>query len=213
DSSSGRSASDEVERRWTQVPVEVRSVDGRKRIGGYAAVFNRESRPLGGSGRSPGGFTERVAQGFFEQSRGDGWPGVLCRYNHMDEYLLGTTAGNTLHLTIDRTGLDYLCDPPATRADVVELVERRDASQPSFPFRVPRGGDEWDLNEQGFARRTLVTGLLKDVAPCVTGAYPDATAGLRSLAHRFDASYDEVRSMAEANELRRFFVRTDGGPP
>src|SRR5262249_51552682 len=90
-SSSGRSASDEVERRWTQVPVEVRSVDGRKRIGGYAAVFNRESRPLGGSGRSPGGFTERVAQGFFEQSRGDGWPGVLCRYNHMDESLLGTT--------------------------------------------------------------------------------------------------------------------------
>src|SRR5262249_58023123 len=138
-----------------------------------------------------------------------GGPGGRCGTTNGAEYLGARTAGTPLPRPIARTGLASLCAPPATRADVVELVERRDVAQSSFAFRVPRGGDEWDLNEQGFARRTLVTGLLKDVAPCVTGAYPDATAGLRSLAHRFDASYDEVRSMAEANELRRFFVRTD----
>jgi hypothetical protein len=40
-------------------------------------------------------------------------------------------------------------------------------------------------------------------------AYPDATAGLRSLAAAMSAPLEEVRSMAAADELRRFFARTD----
>jgi Escherichia/Staphylococcus phage prohead protease len=46
----------------------------------------------------------------------------------------------------------------------------------------------------------------------VTPAYADTTAGLRSLAENFDADFEEVRSLADAHELRRFFVRTDGAP-
>jgi hypothetical protein len=40
-----------------------------------------------------------------------------------------------------------------------------------------------------------------------------ASAGLRSLAAKFDADFEEVRSMAQADELRKFFVRTDGPQP
>ena len=47
--------------------------------------------------------------------------------------------------------------------------------------------------------RTLVSVELVDVAPVgEEPAYPDATAGLRSLARHFDADPDEVTAMAEA---------------
>ena len=61
--------------------------------------------------------------------------------------------------------------------------------------------------------RTLVTGRLIDVAPCHAGiaAYKDTSAGLRSLAEHFSADFEEVRTLAEKNELKRFFIRTDGG--
>jgi hypothetical protein len=57
--------------------------------------------------------------------------------------------------------------------------------------------------------RTLHDVELVDVAPVLDPAYPDASAGLRSLARAMDAPFEEVRSMAGADELRRFFVRTD----
>src|ERR1700741_4421038 len=67
-------------------PVEVRSAsDGKMTIGGYAAVFNTRSLPLGG-------FIEVVERGFFNKSKADNWPGVVCRYDHNNVMLLGTTA-------------------------------------------------------------------------------------------------------------------------
>ncbi|MFJ2200836.1 hypothetical protein [Streptomyces violaceusniger] len=50
---------------------------------------------------------------------------------------------------------------------------------------------------------------LVDVAPVNVPAYPDTTAGLRSLARAMDAPYDDVRDLAERDELRKLFVRTD----
>src|SRR6266568_4289694 len=44
-------------------------------------------------------------------------------------------------------------------------------------------------------------------------AYVDTSAGLRSLAQKFGADLEEVRSLAEAGELRRFFTRTDNNGP
>lgn len=192
----------EVERRYTPVPVEARQADGRRMIGGYASVFDKLSRNLGG-------FVERVAPGAFNESRMAGWPGVIARYNHDDMMLLGTSAAGTLRLGVDGTGLTYEVEPPASRADVLDLVARGDIRSSSFAFRVPANGDEWSTTEQGYPMRTLQAVKLVDVAPVVTPAYPDATAGLRSLAAHVDADVEEVRSMAERDELRRFFVRTD----
>jgi HK97 family phage prohead protease len=195
-----------VERRFTAVAVEVRGDGARRAIGGYAAVFNKLSQNLGG-------FVERVAPSFFNKSKGDGWPDVMARYNHDDNMLLGTTGGGTLRLRIDETGLDYEVDLPAARADVYELVARGDVRKSSFAFRMVPDGDEWDLTDQGFPRRTLLSGQTVDVATVNAPAYLDSTAGLRSLAHRFEAEFEEVRSMAAANELRRFFVTTEAGKP
>ncbi len=69
------------------------------------------------------------------------------------------------------------------------------------------------MTDQGFPKRTLVAAQLVDVAPVNIPAYPDSSAGLRSLAAHVGADYEEVRSLAAQDELRKFFVRTDGPGP
>lgn len=204
------------ERRFTMVPVEVRESGGTRRIGGYAALFNRYSQNLGG-------FVEQVAPSAFNKSRGDGWPDVLARYNHDDNRLLGTIGGNTLHLSVDGTGLVYEVEPPKSRADVVELVERGDVRKSSFAFRVFPDGDEWSLTDQGFPLRTLVSVQLVDVAPVNLPAYTDTTAGmrqlidpevaLRSLAAKVEAELAEVLAAAKAGVLHRYLEPTGSNRP
>ena len=191
-----------AERRFTAVRVEARGTGDSWTIGGYAAKFNKLSQNLGG-------FVERIAPGFFNKSRGDNWPGVIARYNHDDNMLLGTTSAGTLRLSVDDIGLDYAVDLPKARADVHELVGRGDVTQSSFAFIAFE--EEWDTTDQGFPRRTLVTGQLRDVAPVNTPAYEDTTAALRSLATRFEATEEEVRKLAAEDQLVKFFKRTDDG--
>lgn len=192
------------ERRFTEFPVELRGAgNGGPKIGGYAAVFNRLSQNLGG-------FVEQVNPAFFNKSRGDGWPNIIARYNHDNNMLLGTSNARTLHLNVDNTGLWYEVEPPRSMYAVVEWVERGDVARSSFAFRVGSDGDEWTLTDQGYPLRTLVSGQLIDVAPVTEPAYLDTTAGLRSLAQRMEADYEEVRKAADDNELRRFFKVTSG---
>lgn len=190
----------DLERRFTSVPVELRAGGDQSSIGGYAAVFKRESKNLGG-------FVEELDPAVFNASRGDGWPDVMARYNHDDNQLLGTTAAGTLRLSIDGTGLLYEVDPPKARADVLELVQRGDVRKSSFAFYKIE--DDWGMTDQGFPKRTVLRAQLVDVAPVNLPAYADTTAGLRSLATRMGADFEEVRKLATDNELRRFFVRTD----
>lgn len=195
----------DAERRFTSVPVEIRAgSEKRLTIGGYAAKFNRMSQNLGG-------FVERINPTFFNKSRGDGWPGVLARHNHDDNMLLGTTGAGTLRLMIDEVGLDYTVDLPQTRMDVYELVQRQDVRQSSFAF-IPYE-DDWATSDQGFPLRTLISGRLADVASVNTPAYEDTSTALRSLAQKFDAPLEEVRSLAAQNELTKFFKRTDAIDP
>ena len=206
DSGSGRAHGGETERRFTPGVIEVRTAADGKRIGGYGAVFGQPSRNLGG-------FIEIVGTGAFNQARALGWPNCVCRYNHDPNMVLGTTSGRTLSLQIDNTGLDYEVLPPQSRSDILELVERGDVQHSSFAFRVPAGGDEWTTTrDTNYPLRTLHEVQLVDVAPVLDPAYPDATAGLRSLARAMDAPLEEVRSIAEADDLRRFFTRTDRAP-
>ena len=203
-----------VERRYTAVPVEARGTDKMK-IGGYAARFNSESQNLGG-------FVEVVNPRAFNDSRFRGWPDVMARYNHDDNMLLGTTGSGTLTLSVDENGLVYEVQVQQSRADVYELVTRGDIRKSSFAFRVLPGEDEWSINEQSYPLRTLNTVQLVDVAPVNSPAYVDTTVGrraqfvleeargaLESLALKMDAALEDVRQLAEEDELRRFFIRTD----
>lgn len=198
-------------------PLEYRDMgsDG-KWIGGYATVFiPRESKNLGG-------FVERVAPHAFEEVRTSGWKnpsdnsGVVCRYNHDSNMVLGTTDAQTLRLQPDRIGLDYMVKPPEARADIRELVQRGDIRYSSFAFRVLPGGDEWGVDERNFPIRTLHSVELIDVAPVLSPGYPDSTVAMRatqaaieSAASWAQATVDEVRSLARDGEMRKLFMRTD----
>jgi HK97 family phage prohead protease len=189
----------DTERRFTRGLVEVRG-DTQRSIGGYAAKFNKLSQNLGG-------FVERINPAFFNKSAADGFPDVMARYNHDDNMLLGTTAGRTLRLAVDDTGLDYTVDPPSHRGDVLELITRGDVRQSSFAFRLGNEGDDWGMTEQGFPMRTLLSGQLVDVAPVNSPAYLDTSTGLRSLAARLDVDPADVEDAAREGELRKFFGR------
>jgi HK97 family phage prohead protease len=191
----------ESERRYTPGRVEVRAADSEKRtVGGYAAKFRKPSQNLGG-------FIEVIDSRAFNDSRGRDWPDVMARYNHDDNMLLGTTAARTLRLSLDDTGLVYEVDTPQARGDVYELVQRGDVNKSSFAFRAVE--DDWGMSDQEFPQRTLLSVQLVDVAPVNSPAYLDTSTGLRSLAAKVDAPLDEVRTLAQQGDLRRFFVRTD----
>lgn len=196
-------------------PLEYRDRGGDgKWIGGYASVFMpRQSRNLGG-------FIEQVANHAFEEARIGEWHDVVCRYNHDSNYILGTTAARTLEIDTNKIGLRYDVLPPDSRKDILELVQRRDIRYSSFAFRCNPGGDEWAMTDQGFPLRTLHSVELLDVSPVLSPGYPDASvacratnAALRSFADYFQAEADEVRAMAEAGELRKFFTKVTGDGP
>jgi HK97 family phage prohead protease len=189
----------EPEQRITARPVEVRATGARRVIGGYGATF-------GGRSQNLGGFHEVVSDRAFNKSAGDGWPGAICRYNHLDEMLLGTTQARTLRLAIDSTGLFYEVDLPESRSDTYELVQRGDISASSFAFEC--WDDSWGF-EDGVALRVLNSVRLLDVAPVTRAAYPDATVGLRSLARYMDAPVADVIDLSNRQELRKLFIRTD----
>jgi len=202
-----------VERRSIPFAVE-RNAQGRT-ISGYAAVFNRPSRLIPDGMR--GGFVETILPTFFDEARTAGWPGVqgagvLCRYNHSPNFVLGSTRAGTCQLSVDRTGLEYRTDVPQCRDDVLELVARGDINSSSFTFMD--GQDDWTYRG-GITLRTLIgAGTIVDVAPVSEpAAYPDATVALRSLAASRDASEDDVYALAAQDELRRLFTRNDRPQP
>jgi uncharacterized protein len=197
---------------------EVRSAaEGEtQHILGYAAVFGKTSRRLGG-------FHEQVMPGAFDETlraieQGKDHINVVCRYNHKDDMMLGTTMAGTLKLRVDDRGLAYDVLPPNCRADVLEYVDRGDVRYSSFAFRVAQPGvdDTWGESEFGLPMRQLRNVGLVDTAPVVDPAYHDTNAMARnisgavaSLAHYVGGDPTEVRSILEAGEARRFFHRTD----
>ena len=196
----------DLELRHIPRPVEFRASDkGLGILFGYAAVFNRYSQNLGG-------FVEQVAPGAFTKSLSDGVP-VIARFNHEDNFLLGTTEAETLRLFVDGTGLGYEVDVPDTSAgrDVKVLAERGDLRRSSFAFRVPKGGDSWDFTPEGYPLRTLTGVQLVDVAPVTNPAYLDTTTGLRSLATHLHIGIDRVKEAADKDELRSLLEHKDSG--
>jgi HK97 family phage prohead protease len=191
----------ETETLSNRQPVELRAASGNSRsIGGYAAVFDSLSENLGG-------FVERVGPGFFSDSQSNGFPGVVCRFEHDPNFLLGTVRSGTLQCSIDPTGLQYTVALPESRSDILELVERGDLGSSSFAFQTHE--DQWGITDRGLPLRTLISGRLIDVAPVSSPAYVDTTVGLRSLARYASAPIEDVVALAQANELRKFFIRSD----
>lgn len=190
----------EMERRSLPGRVEFRSADnGPGVLAGYAAVFNKLSQNLGG-------FVERIAPDAFSKTLADGGP-VVARFNHNDDYLLGTLEADTLRLSVDGTGLRYEVDLPdtSTGRDIAVLAQRGDLRYSSFAFRTI--ADDWGFTPDDFPLRTLNEVSLMDVAPVVNPAYRDTTTGLRSLAEKLDIDLEDVKQAALHNDLRNLLTK------
>lgn len=186
--------------------------DGPGVLAGYAAVYNKRSRDLGG-------FIEQIAPTAFAKSLKDGVD-VVARYNHRDEGLLGRVSSGTLRLGSGiaghdvKVGLPYEVDLPDTSAgrDLAVLTKRGDVYQSSFAFQTVK--DSWDETDDGYPLRTLIEVKLVDVAPVNEPAYPDATAGMRSLAAHLGTDVDTIREAVERDgvlDLIRELPRSDAG--
>ena len=174
-----RSATMDIERRDLAIEadddlvIETRA-DGRAAIVGYAAVYNRLSLDLGG-------FREMILPGAFDKilGRERGRQDVVALFNHDSNIVLGRASSGTLELSSDEKGLRYVVSPPVSRADVVELIQRRDVRGSSFAFTVDQRGEQFVTDEKGGAVRQIreVSGLY-DVGPVLVPAYPATSASV-----------------------------------
>jgi HK97 family phage prohead protease len=152
--------------------VELRTVDGKPQIAGYAAVFNSLSEDLGG-------FREIIAPGAFTDSLKT-QPDVKALVNHDPSLILGRSTAGTLRMSEDAKGLAVVIDPPANTIgqNTVESLRRGDMDQMSFAFYTLE--DAWDMKKAPHTR-TLLKAELIDVSVVTYPAYPETSVALRSL--------------------------------
>ena len=112
-------------------------------------------------------------------------PDVRGLFNHDPNLVLGRTLAGTLTLEDNPpTGLRYIIDPPdvSYANDLRVSMERGDVNQSSFAFRIARGGDVWEEDEEsGLLIRTITkfSGLY-DMSPVTYPAYPSTDSGVAS---------------------------------
>ncbi len=154
-----------------ELVIESRA-DGRAAIVGYAAVYNRLSLDLGG-------FREEILPGAFDKILRKRSNDVVALFNHDTNIVLGRSSSGTLELSSDDKGLKYVVTPPVSRADVLELIQRRDVRGSSFAFTVDKSGEGFRPGDDGKAVRQIreVSGLY-DVGPVLVPAYPSTSASV-----------------------------------
>lgn len=167
---------------------------------GYAAVFNKFSRDLGG-------FIEIIERGAFSDVLGDD---VVALFNHSPDNILGRTTSGTVEIWQDDEGLGYRIKLPDTSLgnDMKKLIARGDITTSSFGFDLSRDGSQWEQDEDGRAvHRIKKVSRLWDVSPVTWAAYPDtsvSTAGYkRFLANREESERAEYQRQMDwiAREL------------
>jgi HK97 family phage prohead protease len=165
----------DIERRMLCKEVRVDMKDGKKKIRGYAAVFNQLSGDLGG-------FREQLSAGAFTDALATS--DVRALINHDSNLVLGRSTSGTLTMREDSTGLAVEITPPDTQAarDLISLMERGDVSQMSFAFTVAKEDQTWQRQGEGPWIRTIkrVNGLY-DVSVVTYPAYAQTTAAVRAL--------------------------------
>ena len=149
---------------------------GKKKVRGYAAVFNELSEDLGN-------FREKINPDAFNNVLDND---VVALLNHDMDNLFGRTSNGTVKLSVDERGLYTEIDMPNTQLakDTIELMERGDISQMSFGFYV--GQDSWNKSDAGNIRTIEEISRLVDISLVTIPAYPQTSASVRSLVNNIE---------------------------
>lgn len=181
-----------MEKEIRSLDIEFRNDENSREIDGYSIVWNSLSHNLGG-------FYERILPEAIDNviERSD----VKLLLNHNEERgILGRSRNGkgSLKLTPDEKGLNFRTKAPKTALgdEALEYLRRGDATQCSFAFTVPEGGDMWEKREDGSYLRTITKfDRLYDVSILTcTPAYEATSVSCRS--------FDEFKAH-EAEELRK----------
>jgi len=167
-----------------------------RKIEGYGAIFYDGS--AGSEYELWFGVKERIMPGAFDRAIREGDD---CRalFNHDANMVLGRTTAGTLALSVDQRGLKYEIDPPASRADVIEAIERGDVTGSSFGFMVT--DEDWRM-ENGTEIREIRGVKLLDVSPVTYPAYEGTSTGLRSDGKLEEAKASRDKWLAAQQEQR-----------
>lgn len=184
----GRPPRDELVRAL-RVGGDVRAADegGMPTLYGHFTVFNRWAEI---DSFFEGHFLERIAPGAFKKTFREQTPKVLFQHG-MDPQIGDKVLGRADVLREEAEGPYYevpLLDTSYNR-DLVPGLEA-DLYGASFRFSVMR--EEWDDepdpsddNPKGIPERTIKEARVSEFGPVTFPAYPDATAGVRSLTDEF----------------------------
>lgn len=189
---------------------ELRASDenGTRRVGGYAAVFDKLSEDLGMF--VP--LREKIQRGAFSDSIMNG--DIRAFWNHNHDIVLGRNKNQSLTLSEDSHGLSFDLQLADTQAgnDAFKLIQRGDVSAMSFGFQVKKDSWERPKNENEPIIRTLLDVNLLEVSPVAFPAYPQTDVGARSLTD-FEQQLREkleefnAKEKSEGKEYKDFLVR------
>jgi HK97 family phage prohead protease len=202
----------ELERRALPLPLNVETRDdGATLIRGMAAKYKTRSVDLGG-------FTEEILPGAFDAVMKREGRNIVSAWNHNMDMPLGSERSGTLRVFSTDDGLGYEVNPPATRADIVELIRRGDVYGSSFAFTIARDGEEWSKDENGNPLRFVsAVENLYELGPVLTPAYADTNVSVarRSLERFLQAdkpalSLPHLKRNATLEKSIRRFLRQHG---
>jgi uncharacterized protein len=181
----------DMERRY--VDAELRAADdgGRRRLSGYAAVFNSQSEDLGG-------FKEIIMPGAFKRALA-AKPDVVALFNHDPSMVLGRTTNGTLAMVEDDRGLrvDITLPETATAEEVHALVRGGYVSQMSFKFSIAEGGEQWSRRV-----RTVTDADIYDVSVVTDPAYRATEVSARALAAAAESDQEASGQEPDAIEVQ-----------
>lgn len=158
--------------RYYNADFEVRSDEQSNTLVGYAAVFNSESRDLGG-------FTEVLSPGAFRATLNSGYD-FKAFLNHSSERTLGRVGNGTLKLVEDEIGLRAEITLPNSQfgRDLAEEVRSGYMDKMSFGFRANE--EEWEVRKSDDrAIRVLKAVDLFEVSIVSEPAYLDTSIAKR----------------------------------
>jgi uncharacterized protein len=182
----------DLEIRSFELPVELRADENSRTVTGYAAVFEKLSKPIYW-------FREKIDKKAFDQAD---TTDVVAVLNHDNNVIFARTEAKNLKLTIDKRGLKYEFEAPNTTAgnDLIENIRLGNITKSSFAFTVRKVAwedfEDSENKEIDELRNILEIKKVYDVSPVIRPAYPDANVGLRSL-DEFKAERDMARQKNE----------------
>lgn len=199
----------ENEIRVCDEPVEIETrQDGGMTVRGYAVVFNSPSVDMGDWREiiRPGAFGDVLRKN----------PDVRALADHDSSKVLGRTKSGTLRLVQDARGLSFELDMPQTSyaRDLAESIQRRDVTGASFAFRLDRGDDRWNQQDDGTRLREITRfAELREISIVTFPAYPSTEVAMRSLsnwqAEREEAEKAAARAFAGDADMQLLRIELD----